>query len=95
MKKHYRIIRRSGRGGMFYRVDLPPIGWRIAEPGGAKRSWREAGLVPALMKGDPLPAREGARWCFLETTSDPRGLRQTPSSLSVLPPKDPVSTPRR
>ena len=56
--------------------------WRIAETDGAMRSWSVAELVPDLMKGNPHPTRDGAAWCFLETTSAPAFLTDKADSLN-------------
>jgi hypothetical protein len=52
-------------------ADTTLVEWTIAETGGAKRSWSTADLVPDLIKGNPLPAHDGAHWCFLETSPAP------------------------
>jgi hypothetical protein len=52
-------------------ADTTLVEWTIAETGGAKRSWSTADLVPDLIKGNPLPAHDGALWCFLETSPAP------------------------
>ena len=63
-------------------ADTTLVEWRIAETDGAKRSWSVAELVPDLMKGNPHPARDGAAWCFLETTSAPAFLTDKTNSLN-------------
>jgi len=62
-------------------ADTTLIEWRIAETGGAKRSWSVAELVPDLLKGNPYPARDGAAWCFLETTTTPVFLTEQRHSI--------------
>jgi hypothetical protein len=63
-------------------ADSTLIEWRIAETDGAKRAWSVAELVPALMKGNPHLAHDGATWCFLETTSAPAFLTDKGDSIS-------------
>lgn len=63
-------------------ADTTLIEWRITELDGSKRSWSVAELVPDLMKGNPHPARSGASWCFLETTSAPAFLTDKADSLN-------------
>jgi len=62
-------------------ADTTQIEWRIAETGGVKRSWSLAELVPDLMKGNPYLARDGAVWCFLETTTTPVFLTEQHNSI--------------
>ena len=62
-------------------ADTTLVEWLISETSGAKRSWSVAELVPDLMKSNPLPARDGAQWCFLETTSGPVFLSEQRRSL--------------
>lgn len=62
-------------------ADTTLIEWRIAETGGAKRSWSVAELVPDLMKGNPHLSHDGAAWCFLETTSAPAFLTDKADSI--------------
>jgi hypothetical protein len=63
-------------------ADSTLIEWRIAETNGAKRAWSVAELVPALMKGNPHLAHDGAAWCFLETTSSPAFLTDKGDSIN-------------
>jgi hypothetical protein len=70
----------SPNGG--HGADSTLIEWRLTESGGAKRSWSVAELVPDLMKGNPHPARDGAAWCFLETTTSPAFLSEQRQSIS-------------
>jgi hypothetical protein len=63
-------------------ADSTLIEWRIAETNGAKRAWSVAELVPALMKGNPHLAHDGAAWCFLETTIAPAFLTDKSDSIS-------------
>ncbi|MBK8039572.1 MAG: PSD1 domain-containing protein [Verrucomicrobiaceae bacterium] len=63
-------------------ADSTLIEWRIAETNGAKRPWSVAELVPALMKGNPHLAHDGAAWCFLETTIAPAFLTDKGDSIS-------------
>ena len=63
-------------------ADTTLIEWRITETDGAKRSWSVAEMVPDLMKGNPHPSRDGAAWCFLETTSAPAFLTDKADSLN-------------
>ena len=63
-------------------ADSTLIEWRIAETDGAKRAWSVAELVPALMKGNPHLAHDGAAWCFLETTSAPAFLTDKGDSIN-------------
>ena len=70
----------SPNGG--HGADSTLIEWRITESSGAKRSWSVAELVPDLMKGNPRPARDGAAWCFLETTSAPLFLSDQRHSIN-------------
>jgi hypothetical protein len=63
-------------------ADSTLIEWRIAQTDGTKRSWSVAELVPALMKGNPHLAHDGAAWCFLETTSAPAFLTDKGDSIS-------------
>ena len=70
----------SENGG--HGADTTLIEWRITETDGAKRLWSVAELVPDLMKGNPHPSRDGAAWCFLETTSAPAFLIDRSDSLN-------------
>jgi len=63
-------------------ADTTLVEWRIAETEGTKRSWSVTELVPDLMKGNPHPSRDGASWCFLETTSAPVFLIEQRQSIS-------------
>jgi len=62
-------------------ADTTLVEWRIAEADGARREWSVADLVPALMKGNPHHAHDGATWCFLETTATPVFLTDKADSI--------------
>ncbi len=70
----------SPNGG--HGADSTLIEWCINESGSAKRSWSVAELVSDLMKANPYPSRDGAAWCFLETTTTPLFLSDQRHSIN-------------
>ena len=50
-------------------ADSTLIEWSIHETGGAQRTWSVADLVQSLTRQNPSPGRDGALWCFIESTS--------------------------
>jgi len=61
-------------------ADTTLVEWTITETGGAKRSWSTSDLVAELTKGNPLASRDGAQWCFLETSPAPLFLASAETS---------------
>ncbi len=51
--------------------DTTMVEWRIAETGGAKRSWSVSDLARDLTRANPHAGSQGALWLFLETGTAP------------------------
>jgi hypothetical protein len=52
-------------------ADSTLVEWSIRETSGAERTWSVADLVQSLTQNNPHSSRDGAAWCFLEST--PKG----------------------
>jgi len=65
------VIRLTVLPNASHGADSTLVEWSIRETGGAGRTWSVADLVQSLPQNNPHSGRDGAAWCFLEST--PKG----------------------
>jgi hypothetical protein len=65
------VIRLTVLPNASHGADSTLVEWSIRETSGAERTWSVADLVQSLTQNNPHSGRDGAAWCFLEST--PKG----------------------
>ena len=66
-------------------ADSTRVQWRITEVGGKQRSWNVEDLIADFSSRNPRTGKDGAVWCFYESTAGPAFLSNLHKSLQDQP----------